>query len=550
MSNLFEAEFSGAEAINEAVGVRVPASEPKKAAATSTPATPPAKASSAPSGNNKFIYVGLCATMNEYEQQLVKDKVVEYANQYKIELVGELKSAKLAIPGTVDKSMTPNQMSGTAKSKLDSDSNSVDTQGLIRQVRAGTQMIQFIEQIVRNSTYITGQQKGIVDSQTGNAKPNSSGAGGANTKWFKISVYAKPISPKIDKKRNDYAYSITYVVSPYQINQAESQYFPQAKYRGAHKVYSYWFTGENTQVLFYEQNYKALYFDVMDGKLPVNETGAAASFPGIATQWQNTRVPTTAAQENDQGATNGANNPASTLADYLYSIGDQGKVTLRIVGDPAWIQQGEVLGLDAASFNFNGFYPDGAINTDAQQPVFVLNWNAPADYNLSSGLMNVNASATKGNNNNLQSAQPAQSAAYQAMTIKSYFNKGKFEQELEGTLIKNLNQTQINNTDSARGLLGNLLGAPGVRDSAIPPNGSSAIFDESGKVSSIRRNEETGELYDGGGLYDTALPPPSASAPAGAPTSNGPILFQGSDDDGEAPESNTTAGQTMAPGDD
>jgi hypothetical protein len=207
-----------------------------------------------------------------------------------------------------------------------------------------------------------------------------------------------------------------------------------------------------------------------------------------------------------------------------------------------------VLGLDAASFNFNGFYPDGAINTDAQQPVFVLNWNAPADYNLSSGLMNVNASATKGNNNNLQKAQPAQTAAYQAMTIKSYFNKGKFEQELEGTLIKNLNQTQIENADQARGGVG-APGGPGVRNAAITPSGSSAIFDESGKVSSIRRNEETGELYDGGGLYDTALPPPSASAPAAPPTSNGPILFQGSDDDG-APESNVDAGQTMAPRDD
>lgn len=34
--------------------------------------------------------------------------------------------------------------------------------------------------------------------------------------------------------------------------------------------------------------------------------------------------------------------------------------------------------------------------------------------------------------------------------------------------------------------------------------GSSAILDETGQVSSIRRNEETGELYDGTGLYSTA----------------------------------------------
>lgn len=540
----FAAQFGGSEAVSQATGSSVASAAPKKI--TSTPGTPPPKASSAPTGNNKYTYVGLCATMNAYEQQLVADKVVEYANTYKIELVGELKSAKLAIPGTIDKSMTSNQMTDSAKNKLDSDSNSMDTQGLTRSIKAGTQMIQFIEQIVRNSTYITGQQKGVVDSQSGNAKTTTSTATGNNVKWFKVSVYAVPISPKMDTKRNDYAYSITYVVSPYQINQAESQYFPQAKYRGTHKVYSYWFTGENTSVLFYEQNYKALYFDVMDGKLPVNETGAAASFSGISTQWQNTRVPTTAAQENDQGATKGANNPSSTLADYLYSIGDQGKVMLRIVGDPAWIQQGEVLGLDALNFNFNGFYPDGGINTDAQQPVFVLNWNAPADYDLKSGLMNVNASATKNNNNNLQSAQPAQSAAYQAMTCKSFFNKGKFEQEIEGTLIKNLNQTQINNADSARRGGAGLLGAAGIRNALIPAAGSSAIFDETGKASSLRRNEETGELYDGGGLFDIARAPLSIAAPAAAPSSNGDIF----DETGRlsAFRRNTETGEVYDPG--
>ena len=107
------------------------------------------------------------------------------------------------------------------------------------------------------------------------------------------------------------------------------------------------------------------------------------------------------------------------------------------------IQQGEVVGLNAANFNFEGFYPDGTVNTDAQQAVFAVNWNAPTDYNegssgpfSGSGLMDVNAGTAA--NTVSQS-----SAAYTLNKIKSTFSKGKFEQTLEGTLLKNLNYKEI-----------------------------------------------------------------------------------------------------------
>jgi len=408
------------------------------------PDSPPPNATAAPKGDTKYGYLGLCEALNQYEQDLVKAGTVEIANFYEVQFApASLASSKVKIPGQTDKSLTPMQQSNSAQSKVDPASNSMNIQGMNKSISQGTQIVQFIETVMRNSSYITDQQKSVNDPVTGNNTPSSSATSSdATTDWFKINVQAIPISDKIDKKRNDYAYHMTYLISTYGINQLQSQYFPDAKFRGVHKVYNYWFTGENTQILYYNQTFNNMWFNVINGDAPVQNNGSP-----LAQQisWQNKNVPATRSGQTDQQAPNGALNPASTAADFLYNFTDQQNISLKIIGDPAWIQQGEIVGINAPDFNFQGFYPDGTINTDAQQAVFVVNWNAPADYNIDTGLVDVNAEATNGNNNNLLATQPAASAAYVAMGIKSTFRKGVFEQELTGCLLTNLNQQQIAN---------------------------------------------------------------------------------------------------------
>ena len=420
---------------------------------------PAPKASAAPTGAQQYIYTGLCAALNKLEQDKVKKGTVEIANVYEVQFAPDtLKSELVTIPGATDQIATPMQSNQTAKDKSP-DTNKMNTKARNIAVKAGTQVIQFIETVMRNSTYITKQQTRIQDQVTGNDKPSESTKTNNTTTWFKINTKAVPIGSKIDSKRNDFAYHITYTISTYQINQAESQYFPQAQFQGVHKVYDYWYTGQNTQVLNFEQNYKTAYFNSVSGVAPVNITIK----PDLAAQVQygvgpNKNVPSITSGQSDKGAQNGALNPASTLADYLYSQPDQASVSITIVGDPAWIQQGEVLGINAVNFNYQGFYPDGTVNTEAQQAVFVINWNAPADYNQGTsgpasgtGLMDISTSGATGTNPpstttpGVQTApQAAQaSAAYVAFEVKSTFSKGKFEQTLKGVLLKNLNAKQI-----------------------------------------------------------------------------------------------------------
>lgn len=498
----------------------------------------PANAAAAPKGDTKYTYLGLCAAMNQYEQELVQAGTVEIANVYEVKFIpASLAAAKIKIPGQTEKSLTSMQQDRTAKAVLDPSQNSMNTQGVNRSVAQGTQIIQFIEMVMRNSTFVTDQQVAVVDPVTGEATPSNSTSKNDTTQWFKISVDATPIGTTIDKKRNDWAYKLTYIVSPYQINQAESQYFPKAKFRGVHKVYNYWFTGENSQVLNYEQQFDNLYIDTINGIAPVNPT----TYPDLASQitWRNKRVPITAATQSDQGADKGANNPAASLADYLYSAPDQATINIQIVGDPAWMQQGEIIGLNTLNFNFQGFYPDGTINTESQQAVFALNWNAPADYNNGtsgpqngSGLMDVNAAATGTNNANLEATQIQQTAAYTALTVKHTFNNGKFIQDIQGALVVNLQQGELAAIAKENGRP--IPSTPEI-DSKIPTAGSrkSEVLSSSDNASSIplidqlnpAKWDQPNDIPTAPNITTTVgLETLSTQQPAEAPTSNGEVV--------------------------
>jgi hypothetical protein len=548
MANLFESEFGGATAIAEATGTRaqVLAADNK----TKLPGNAPPIASAAPSGTTKYTYTGICDALNAYEQELVKTGKVKYANQYVIEFApASLASSGIMLPGTLDKKSAPNQQTNTAKDKVLPETNTYNTKAKNIAVSQGTQIIQFIEMTMRNSRYITDQLKSSIDQVSGNAIPTTSLTNNNTTSWFKITVNAVPISPKIDTIRNDYAYRITYTISTYALNEAQSQYFPEAQFRGVQKLYNYWFTGQNTQVLSYEQSYNNQYYNAISkssisdvqsavGNPLVNQVGYIGSALG-----PDRNIPSPRSGQSDQQAENGANNPASTLADYLYSFADQKEITLQIVGDPAWLVQQESIGLTASGFEFgSGFYADGTVNPDIQQVVFAVNWNAPADYNngkngpySGTGLVDVNASSTEGNNNNLAAAPTQASAAYTATQVRSTFSKGKFTQELKGNALKNLKPTQLASIAgrSTESTTSTQISANGPQSGARTPD---LVANNGGRINLV--NQLNSNLWNND-PDNIPVPPPNLSqsveapsiqptTPAQAPTSNGSIdVFAG-----------------------
>lgn len=422
----FDAEFGGAEAVSYAVGARNPLTGQAAGNNTGSQTAPP-KASAAPS-KTKDVFTGLAEALNTFQRRLADPKnpnrKYEVPDEYVFEFAPEtIGAATLKRQGTTDKSKVP--MQKKTPGALDSSKNSTNNNAMTMSVSAGMQIMQFIDQVMRQSSYITDQQLYIVDPVTQETKPNPNPPGGIIA-WYKVSVKAEQLD--YDKKRRDHAYRMTFIISPYAINALPSDWFPKTRYRGSHKSYNYWFTGANTQILNFEQEYNNLYRLIISGTdVPVQQ--ARTDFRD---QQRRTYLPTS--ENAAKGADGYTNEAGDNAAGYLYSPTDQAKIKLRLVGDPAWMQQGEVAaGVSAVNFNFKPFNDDGTINYESQEVVFDVSWNQPADYDFNTGLMDLNRSNYKPDGS--YSTQPQYNATYTAIKCKNIFSKGRFEQELEGRLL-------------------------------------------------------------------------------------------------------------------
>jgi hypothetical protein len=359
-------------------------SESSVALPSQTSGAPP-KITAAPRPN---LVTGLTAALNEFQAELVRNETYTYPDVYEI-IINEsiLREATLqpaeAAAGLRSVPMSSAQTAGAQKLGI---KQSVDREAKNVAAVAGMSIIQFLDQIVRNSSYIQDQQVKIYTKDalgTWVIKPRTTGA--SVFAWYRIGMDAVPIRSKgIDPRRGDYPYRITYTITPYAVTNSQSAWFPGGTYNGTHKKYNYWFTGLNTSIISYEQDYNYLYYvSVNGGQPPPVLTTDYREYTQYAFQ---ARAP-----EGSQGAAGPVFDPAAQAAGALYSPGDTSRIKMQIMGDPAWLQQGEVLSgiKELGQVNYGPFLPDGTINYDSRQPLFEVAFNTAGDYNLNTGLMDV-----------------------------------------------------------------------------------------------------------------------------------------------------------------
>lgn len=397
---------------------------------------PPPPTAAAARTPKKSIKSGLVGALNEFQKVLVaggngQNPIYGVADQYEIVFVGEaeqlIKSAQLVLPGAKTEAKqtptTPGPTQDVRAAKGVTDSKNTKTRNI--SIVAGQPIVQVIETIIRNSTFITNQQLTIIDPDTNKEIPNPNLKGSNNVKWFRINFNSIPLG--LDKLRNDYAYKVTYYISVYTVSNYDSKYFAPGKFTGVHKSYPWWFTGKNTAVLEYKETLNSAYTMLVSGSDPSNSAAererraVAAGMPELRTYAYGAR-----SGESSQGAQNTKQlDPGANLADSLYGGADLGTTTLRIIGDPAWIQQGSMIGGLTSTDLRNPFNADGTINFDAQQIMFEVNWNRPVDYDPATGLADPNS------NKNYKTI----SRVYTAKDVTSDFRQGKFEQTITGLLF-------------------------------------------------------------------------------------------------------------------
>jgi hypothetical protein len=536
------AELGGDDAVSDATGATV-RQPPSTAVAAPDKTSAPPKADAAVRASAGETFAGLAALLNKTQQELSTGTNAEqdFPDEYEIVFTPEsLKNATLAKSGTTAYNAVAMEDKTKAKS-LDPDTNSTNMKSRTCTIAAGTQIIQVINDVFKNSSYIVDQQIKTTDEVTQETKSNDT-LTQQNVSWFKINTVATP-TDKFDKKRNDFAYKITYNISKFDINAMLSPYFPGAKYRGAQKAYQYWFTGENTAVLDFSIDYNSTYSTyTVVGKKENGVSGLRAQQEDYTKRiygdqfFQPTVSPQSTSGSNAQGAKGKANEGPASAEDYLFDPGALATIKVKIVGDPAYLQQGCEI-TSSRPPTYAPFLPDGTINFNTAEIVFTMAWNNPADYNLETGLIDINQVGKNpdGTPKNL----PQYAQAYKATEITSTFSRGKFEQELTGILLGSLKQltapngvtasgresvtaqngARISNnsvdriraggsteqTEPPQAATNGDVGSAEIRNvvpTALPqpPTSDGEIFDETGLRSNIRRNTETGELFDATGL--------------------------------------------------
>lgn len=405
------------------------------AAQAGNPGAPPkANAAATP---KRTVKAGLTGAMNAFQKELCTGANAVYSVPDTYEIVWApapdgsqpIRDATMVLPGKIkEHAQTPMAQPATSNpSNLDEKKISVDNSIRNFSITAGMQMVQVIELAIRNSSYIYNQELTIRNAISGDEEPNPT-AQGKSVRWYNISFQAIP--KNYDTLRNDTAFHIKFIISPYIIDNFNSKYFPLNKFRGVHKSYPYWFTGKNTSVIDYQENLNNLYNITVSGSNPSNSlaeqsrrrlTSSMREIPFYTYQ--------SSSSESRQGTENTANEVSANLAESLNDSVGLANTNLRIIGDPSWLQQGSIYnGVDATQFNYNAYLPDGTINFDAGQVLFEVAWQRPEDYDILKGV------ADPYSRTNTQARQPLQSRVYSASRVVSEFHQGKFEQLIEGKL--------------------------------------------------------------------------------------------------------------------
>lgn len=396
----------------------------------------PPKADAANKARKTTISQGLQNALNRYQQELVDEgKFQEYPDIYEIVIAEDvIANAKVVPPGEFNPRQSAMIQAQTAKESKDGATQSVDTNTKTYKAGAGKSIVQFIDEVMRQSTYVLEQQKFYIDSRTGAlvemANPNQVLA------WYRIGLEAEPTG-QYDRIRQDKVYRLRYTIAAYSVSQIKSDYFPRTQFRGRHKVYDYWFTGENTQILNFEQKLNNLWYIVQNAPAGIKTT---SNYLEADRYYYAPLTP-----ENSQGQENmRVYDGAASAASWLYSPGDQASVKLDIVGDPAWIWQGELWSgfPDNLNINYAPFLQDGTINPSAGDIMFEVVFNKPVDYDLQTGLMDpgqlnygTNTAARQaGIYGGTQAGKARERYIYRARTCKSFFRQGRFVQELVGDI--------------------------------------------------------------------------------------------------------------------
>ncbi len=293
-----------------------------------------------------------------------------------------------------------------------------------------TSILQAVEDIITQSDYLTKALSVIRKANlqaTQSIEDNSQINQNENKElsWYHISAEIKV--KDFDVSRTDYAYDITYIIQPYKTPVIRAAFVPKTtKYYGPRKRYDYYFTGQNSEIISYEQTFNNTYFTVQDKKDPEVNNQNTATQDGQGTVAFNKRQ-----NQSRPGDPNVNRETGNATKTSLYDPAAIVTAKITILGDPDFLIQETT---NSVARVYNQFYgPGSTINASGGQVFIEISFNEARDYNNNTGLLEVNDKILLWEYPK-DVAEDIKGIVYLVTTVTSNFSKGRFTQDLECNL--------------------------------------------------------------------------------------------------------------------
>lgn len=320
-----------------------------------------------------------------------------------------------------------------------------------------TPILQAVTSIITQSDYIT---KSLIKTYTTEEEPNQKEKdyGSVKTdsnkvlKWFNIVPAVSNI--RFDKKRQDWISDITYQIRTYDVPVVLSPAVNKTPpYYGPVKRYEYWYTGLNSEILKYEQNFDNTFFStaLSTMNMPSSGTGGDAAVP-VQTQ--------KSTYGDNTGKLNLGKQAQNSVTNYLLSPGDYANAKIEILGDPDYLSNPTPMGNETTK----AFYmPDGSIDFRAGQIFIEIKFLEAVDYDNEQGTMIINNNILFWDYPVSIAEQLQGAVSYRIVTVKHSFKGGKFTQELDCSINTFGNVTGPKLTDRMKEESANAMNADAIR---------------------------------------------------------------------------------------
>ncbi len=375
----------------------------------------------------------LFQTMNNNMKKTKDANNREFPDQYAVRWLGlgsdNIKDAQLKSVADTDKKKSSPGPANNSVQVNDATGQSVayDKQKIKISITQGMSVLQAIEKIIKQSTYMTNAMETLFMSEETPSDETASAEkkeqkDPPRLRWYNVSPEVEVIG--FDTKINDFAYKITYVIQPYDTPAAVSPYGKAAKYYGPHKRYEYWYTGKNSEILSYEQQFDNAFFNIT-----FNPNGDPAASGGDAKVAQLGGKPTT--QDRTGKITPGLE-AENTYMTSLFDPGAYAQARIQILGDPDFLMREAANGINEV---YKQFYQSDSftINPNGGQVFIEIAFNEGVDYDNNTGTMKINDSIFFWDYPDSVKSGPnaIKGVSYQVRECESVFKGGKFTQTLQ-----------------------------------------------------------------------------------------------------------------------